>query len=210
MTSDAYWRETIRWNAEAERLGRRMRVFVASLADVMDHEAPAGARERLFELIRQTPYLDWLILTKRPQNFRRFLPWMLDGSEPYPNVWLGVSVENRTEALRRIPILRQTPATLRFISAEPLLGELGNLDLAGVHWTICGGESGGGARSMDLQWALNLHEQCRSQDVAFFMKQLGSQPTENGRLYQITRGKGGNLPEMPASLRVRDLPLINH
>ena len=130
-TGDAYWRQPLKWNREAAKTGIRAKVFCASMADVMDDEAPEGARERLWELIRAASSLDWLLLTKRPENFGRFLPWSA-GVVPFPNVWLGVSTEDRQRANERIPLLAAFPAVARFLSAEPLLEDLGSIDLRGA------------------------------------------------------------------------------
>lgn len=119
-TSDANWREPLKWNRKAAAEGRRMRVFCASLADVFDNQVPDEWRADLFVLIRATPNLDWLLLTKRPQNIAKMLP--PDWGAGYPNVWLGTTVENQTEADRRIPHLLNVPARVRFLSCEPLLG----------------------------------------------------------------------------------------
>jgi hypothetical protein len=115
--------------------------------DWADDEAPAGQRDRLWKLIRQTPHADWLLLTKRANNIKKYLPtcW----GTGYPNVWLGVSVENRKHGLPRLDFLRTIPATVRLASIEPLLEDLGTVDLTGINWAIIGGESGSGARCMD-------------------------------------------------------------
>jgi protein gp37 len=155
--SENTWKQPLAWNEEARRTGVRKQVFSSSLADVMDDEAPEGARERLFSLIRETPYLDWLLLTKRPENFQKYLPWMQDGSAPYPNVWLGVTTEDKKSAAERIPILQQTPvANIRFLSAEPLLEELGDVDLRGIHWVIIGVK----AAPMQDRCSLNGRRNC--------------------------------------------------
>ncbi|WP_319413919.1 phage Gp37/Gp68 family protein [uncultured Cohaesibacter sp.] len=124
-TSEAYWRQPLLWNDKAEKSGVRFKVFCASLGDVFDNHKSILPqwREDLWDLIRATPNLDWLLLTKRPQNFCSFLPgdWT---HKPLKNVWLGVTVENQQEADRRIPILLNTPASKRFLSCEPLLGAL--------------------------------------------------------------------------------------
>jgi protein gp37 len=162
----------------AGKAGERHRVFCASMADVFDNRAPAGARERLWELIRQTPHLDWLLLTKRPQNIAKMLP--ADWGKGYPNIWLGVTVENQTEADRRIPILRRIPGAVRFLSCEPLLEEVrltefvdGGIEMPGIHRIICGGESGPGARPMHPDWARHLRDDCLVAGVAFHFKQWG-------------------------------------
>ena len=144
-TSSSNWQLPIKWNRQAEAEGRRYRVFCASLADVFDAEVPDAWRDDLFALIAATPHLDWLLLTKRPNVAKRYLgllkvphhtcqgsgcntcggagmvPW---GIDPLPNVWLGVTVENQAMADARIPLLLETPAAKRFLSMEPLLGQV--------------------------------------------------------------------------------------
>lgn len=130
-TSDAYWKQPLKWDREAASAGERRRVFCASLADVFDnHRSIETAwRADLFDLIRATPHLDWLLLTKRPQNIERMIYLALGHDPdmalwPWPNVWLGTTAENQEEADRRIPHLLATPAAVRFASAEPLLGRV--------------------------------------------------------------------------------------
>ena len=139
--------------------------------DVADRAARPEWRERLWDLIRITPWLDWQLLTKRPPNLRRMLP--ADWGGGYPNVWVGTTVEDRAHGLRRAALLREIPARVRFWSAEPLLEDLGGVDLKGCDWVVAGGESGPHHRVMDLQWVLNLQGRCREQGVAFFYKQRG-------------------------------------
>ena len=188
VTGDDNWRKPIKWNSQAEEAGTRIKVFCASMADVFDSEASADARERLWDLIRMTPFLDWQILTKRPTNILRFLP--ADWADGYSNVWLGVSAENREQALRRIPVLQSVPAAIRFVSAEPLLDDLGELNLNGIDWVIIGGESGGGARPFDVAWADHLIKQCELQDVKVFVKQLGKKPVCDGNQLIVLNGAG--------------------
>jgi protein gp37 len=188
VTSDINWRNPIKWNRQAEAAGTRTKVFCASMADIFDGEAPAETRERLWDLIRATPSLDWQLLTKRPTNIARFLP--KDWGDGYPNVWLGVSAENREFALRRIPVLQSIPATIRFVSAEPLLGDLGELDLEAIDWLIIGGESGRGARPFDVAWADRLIEQSKLQEVKVFVKQLGRKPVFDGNELVILNNSG--------------------
>lgn len=206
---DKHWAEPRRWNAQAEKAGVRRRVFCASMADVFeDHPTAEAERPKLWTLIEETPALDWLLLTKRPENIRRALPdaWL---AAPRPNVWLGTSAEDQERADTRIPALLSVPAALYFLSAEPLLGplDLRNYlgwaptpegDSHGIDWVIVGGESGPGARPMDIEWAERIHDDCLMAGVAFFMKQLGS----HGR-----RGKGAKLEDFPAELRQRDFPM---
>ncbi len=120
--ADKHWAEPLKWQAKAEREGRRLRVFCASMADVFEqNEALDVHRHRLWSLILATPNLDWLLLTKRPQNIKRMVwpDWLVN---PLPNVWYGTTVENQHYADQRIPILLGVPAAVRFLSMEPLLG----------------------------------------------------------------------------------------
>ena len=125
-TTPAYWKQPLKWNAESPaKHGRRTRVFCASLADVFDNQVPEEWRKDLWYLIGSTPNLIWMLLTKRPQNIVKMLPVGLrpphTSGWPWPNVWLGTTVENQTEADRRIPHLLSVPAAVRFLSCEPLL-----------------------------------------------------------------------------------------
>jgi len=186
-TTETYWRQPLKWNREAAAAGRRRRVFCASLADVFDNRADSVWRCDLWDLIAQTPHLDWLLLTKRPQNILSMLPDPETGVKPWgrgwPNVWLGTTVENQEEAVRRIPHLCKVPAAVRFLSCEPLLGpidirsacEFPGRDYGEVviDWVICGGESGPGARPMHPDWTRNLRDQCDAAGVPFFFKQWG-------------------------------------
>ncbi|MBP0492847.1 DUF5131 family protein [Pararoseomonas indoligenes] len=118
-TSPGNWAKPRAWNRKAEKTGQPWRVFCSSLADVFDNRAPEGAREDLWELIRATPALTWMLLTKRPRNIPGMLP--ADWGDGWAHVWLGTSVENQVEAERRIPALLDVPAALHFLSCEPLL-----------------------------------------------------------------------------------------
>ncbi len=208
-TSAKNWQMPLKWDRDAAKAGKRAKVFCASLADVFDNHLsilPAWRRD-LWDLIAKTPHLDWLLLTKRPQNIDRYLPihlgtaWFRStySEWPWPNVWLGTTVENQAEADRRIPHLLAVPAKVHFLSCEPLLGpvDLTRLnDKNGTHeytclecdvdpvddgewggrtinWVICGGESGPGARPMNPQWARDLRDQCQAAGVPFHFKQNG-------------------------------------
>lgn len=177
-------------------------------------------RARLFKLIDATPNLDWLVLTKRPENIARMIPVYFPGGYiaeagrmnqegPRPNLWLGTSVENR-KTLGRIDALRQMPAAVRFLSCEPLLEDLGTIDLTGIHWVIVGGESGPGARPCNIAWITSLVAQCEAAGVPCFVKQLGSFPTadtpQGWRGIPIKDRKGGDIAEFPEELRVRNFP----
>lgn len=201
----------------------RARVFCASLADWLDDEVPIEWTRDLLSLIAQTPNLDWQLLTKRLENWRPRLAQLaeheiagipglgvlvahrwLDGHAP-SNVWLGTSVENQECAATRLPLLMDIPARVRFLSCEPLLG---NIDLCHVvDWVIIGGESGPKARPFDLRWARALISQCRSTGVVVFMKQLGSNVIGNDTaVFQTKDKKGGDISEWPEDLQVRDFP----
>lgn len=120
--ADKHWQEPLKWNAAAEKAGERARVFSASMSDVFeDHPEVGPHRDRLFRLVEQTPWLDWQLLTKRPENILRMIPeaWH---TNPPPNWWQGTSVENQDAADARIPHLLRVPAPVRFLSCEPLLG----------------------------------------------------------------------------------------
>ena len=168
-TTPANWRKPLKWNVDALASGVRPRVFCASLADVFDNQVPQEWRSDLWHLIAETPYLDWLLLTKRPQ----LVGWMAPNAiwSGWDHIWLGTTVENQAEARRRIPHLQAAPARTRFLSCEPLLEAI-DPDLTGIDWLICGGESGGGARDMDPAWARSLRDDCAATDTAFFMKQM--------------------------------------
>ena len=168
---DDYWRQPIKWNKEAERSGEHRRVFCASMADVFEGRADlAQWREKLWPLIEQTPNLDWLLLTKRPQNVQRMVPW---NNEWPANVWLGTTAENQKYADSRIPKLLAVRARVHFISAEPLLGPLSIAKWSGIDWVIAGGESGRGARPTDPEWVRALRDECKEASTAFHFKQWG-------------------------------------
>lgn len=184
-TTALNWQQPIKWNRRAEIDGVRRKVFCASLADVFDNQVPEQWRSDLWATIAVTPHLDWLLLTKRPQNIGKMLPITWCGG--WPNVWLGTTVENPDEE-RRVRHLQKVPATIRFLSCEPLLSPLCP-DLSGIHWVIGGGESGGGARETDPDWFRSLRDQCASQGVAYFHKQMTRKAP------------------IPADLRVRQFPV---
>ncbi len=207
ITSETNWRKPLAWNRKAAEAGERHRVFCASLADVFDNQAPCGARYRLWKLIDQTPDLDWLLLTKRPENITRMLPSAFDLPEwgdGWPNVWLGISAEDQVRYDHRWPILDSIPAVVKFVSYEPALGPLTLMDHDTVpDWLIWGGESGAGARPMAPGWASSITVECLNLGVAVFGKQwgqYGNHPLVVERGYSIAtvkeidppaNGKGG-------------------
>lgn len=170
---EKHWQQPLRWNKKAEATGDRPRVFCASMADVFeDRDELSPWREKLWPLIEATPHLDWLLLTKRPQNVARLAGW---GANWPDNVWLGTTVELQTRAEELLPYLEAVPAKIRFISAEPLLGEL-RIERwlqSTLNWVITGGESGPKARPASPLWFRSLHLQCMENQVAFHFKQWG-------------------------------------
>ena len=178
--SEAKWRELVRWNQEAEKKGVRIKVFCASMADVFDKEAPPGALEQLFDTIRQTPHLDYQLLTKRPELIERLLRGIgVWDCLPLSNVWLGFTAGNQESFDKRWPLIRDTPAAVRFCSYEPALGPmLLPEDTQGrLHWFICGGETHPKkyeGRRMSPDWARSLRGQCARKGIAFFFKQWGN------------------------------------
>jgi protein gp37 len=203
LQTDSYWQKPLAWDKRAARAGARRRVFCASVADVFeDRPELAAPRRRLFLLIGETRNLDWLLLTKRPENLARMVP-----PGPWPNVWLGVSVEDQARADERIPHLLAAPAAVRFLSCEPLLSAVDlSCYLARLDWVIAGGESGPGARPFLLEWAESLRDQCAAAAVAFFLKQVGRSPQYRGEAVVTSDGKGGDPDEWPEGLRVRQFP----
>lgn len=190
-TSVANWRNPILWNRRAPEFsakhGRRQRVFCSSLADVFDNQVPENWRGDLFRLINETPNLDWLLLTKRPENIEKMI-WQSWGDRAVPpNVWLGTTCEDQSAYDRRWPVLRRISAKVRFISYEPAIGPLELHADDGRHpdWIICGGESGPGYRDMPEKWASDLRAECGAARVPFFFKQMaGKKPIPE---YLMTR-----------------------
>lgn len=231
-TGAAIWRKPLAWNRAAEEAGRPAKVFCASLADVFeDAPVPNECRADVFDLIRRTPWLDWQLLTKRPENIAAMLP--ADWGTGWPNVWLGTSIEDR-DVVERARILGEIPAFVRFISYEPALGPVipeeisvktwlpperstsyrWQDDYAGpglrfynsdgalaFHWLICGGESGAGYRPMDLEWATDVRDACDTEGVAFFFKQISDRRNEQG-----ADALGEVLQAFPASYDREALP----
>lgn len=236
-TSEAYWKQPIKWNKDAEAAGVRRRVFCSSLADVFEDwganpivdsrgdviVGPNGLqritmndiRHELFELIDKTPWLDWQLLTKRPENIRKM--WWghtVTGFMPCyrENVWLGTSISDQETADKAIPELLKCRdlSPVLFLSAEPLVGPIdlqrgiqsadGFVTQAdgspkhvadganSINWVIVGGESGPGARQCNIEWIDDIKEQCRNAGVSCFVKQFGAnsvQPTLQGEIVPV-------------------------
>ena len=159
---------------------RPQRIFVNSMSDLFHEDVPAAFVRRVWDVMARANWHTFQILTKRPGRMRAVLT--RNGFEVLPNVWLGTSVESADYAWR-LDDLRRTPAWVRFVSFEPLLGPVGAVDLMDIHWAIVGGESGPRARPMDRAWVDEIHRACREQGVAFFFKQWGgTKKKKTGRL----------------------------
>jgi protein gp37 len=201
VRSKTTFNDPLKWTQQV-RPGATVKVFTCSWSDWFIQEADPW-RAEAWEIVRQTPNLIYQILTKRPENIASRLP--ADWGDGYPNVWLGVSAEDQANADKRIPILLQTPARVRFVSAEPLIGLIDMLwvqhgfldpDYYNIlDWVIVGGESGPGHRPMELDWARSIVEQCQAAGVACFVKQLGGWPD-----------KRGDVKTFPPELQVRQFP----
>ena len=159
--------------------------FVNSMSDLFHDRVPFVFVERVMETLVDTPQHIYQILTKRPKRMARFF-----AKRPIPkNVWLGVTVEDRKYGIPRIEQLRQVNATVRFLSVEPLLEDVGELDLDGIHWVIVGGESGAPARPMKAEWARRLRDQCLRDQVAFFFTQWGAHGPDGVRRAKSANGR---------------------
>lgn len=249
-SSGPRWTGEVRLNEKAllEPLGwkRPRRIFWNAHGDLFHENVPDEWIDRCFAVMALTPQHQHQVLTKRAERMRAWFdraatsggrldiacaaddPLLFDVIDwPLPNVWLGVSVEDQTRADERIPHLLATPAAVRFLSCEPLLGpvDLGAAvrraeslieyfqrvgDRVGdreiIDWVIVGGESGPKARPMALEWAQSLVDQCRAAAVPCFVKQLGASPTRNGKRWNTDSKKGGDPAQWPECLRVREMP----
>jgi protein gp37 len=156
-------------------------IFVNSMSDLFHKEVPAEFTARVFDTMERANWHTFQVLTKRSSLMREFLRKRY-GSSPCPShMWFGVSVEDASKK-SRVRHLQQTPAGVRFLSIEPLIGRMGTLDLADIDWVIVGGESGPGARPMHLDWVREVRDQCIARHVAFFFKQWGGlRPKSGGR-----------------------------
>lgn len=201
------WDKPLKWNRTLHPSGRKWRVFCASLADVFDNEVPTEWRDDLWGLIRECDNLTWIIVTKRIGNAKRMLP--ADWGDGWSHVWLLSTVVNQEEADRDVPKLLSTPAAVRGLSVEPILGEIrfrwtpyayeatgetyraylerqGSISeyeaLSKLDWIIAGGESGAHARPPNPHWLRSLRDQCQAAQVPFFFKQWGGRTAKaNGR-----------------------------
>ncbi len=148
-------------------------VFVNSMSDLFHREVPDGYIEKVVRVMLQAPQHTYQVLTKRSQRLAELLSTKLSFAAHQPRIWWGVSVENRKHGLPRIAHLQGAPVTVRFLSIEPLLEDLGEVDLRGIAWVIVGGESGRRARPVQPAWVRGVRDQCRRAGVPFFFKQWG-------------------------------------
>lgn len=213
LSSAQTFNKPLRWNRDARAAGERRHVFVASWADFFSAEADEW-RPRAWEIIRQCESLIFQVLTKRHGRIAAHLP--PDWGNGYPNVWLGVTAENREWWDRRVRALREAPARVRFVSYEPAVGSVEGASAEGIDWVIIGGESGAKnpaaefpARPFDLAWAREALAICRRDGALPFVKQLGTLPMEHGRVRALRDSAGGDMAEWPEDLRVREMPEVS-
>ena len=182
--------QPLRW-----RRGRM--IFVNSMSDLFHKKIPKEFIDRVFTTMEAADWHTYQVLTKRSSRMRDYLNLRYAGYPPPPHIWICVSVEDRQGAAR-IALLRNTRSAVRFLSVEPLIGSVGEIDLTGIHWVIAGGESGPNARVMHIEWAREIRDACHRQDVPFFFKQWGGfRPKSGGRQLD-----GREWSEWPQSLRM--------
>ena len=199
--SDGYWKKPLTWQRKAAKEGRRIRVFASSLCDVFEQHALIDSqRARLFDLVQQTPNLDWLLLTKRIERAAALWPWKSQDEAPR-NLWIGTTVENQARAIQRLPWLLRIPAWRRFLSCEPLLGSIDLLysgfngadsfgTIPGLHWIIAGGETGNAARLTNPNWVRFLLDQANLAGIPFHFKQWGEwRPAIEGDAFNTLDGR---------------------
>lgn len=148
-------------------------IFVNSMSDLFHKDVPEDYVEAVCRTMERANWHTYQVLTKRSSRMRNLLQTRLQFAASLPHIWWGVSVEDRAHGLPRVDHLRQAPATVRFLSVEPLLVDLGEINLEGIHWVIVGGESGAGARPMQKEWVISLRDQCQKANIPFFFKQWG-------------------------------------
>lgn len=214
ILSDAYWHEPLNWEKKAALAGVRERVFCGSMCDVAeDHPTTHQERTKLFPLVEATPHMDWLLLTKRPENF---LPYFREawGEQAWPgNVWAGTSTGLQESLEKRYPEIIRVPTPVTFLSLEPLIGRV-NLrpvfeQFGPVKWVIVGGESDRShkrpARPLQLSWIEEIIQTCQDFGVPVFVKQLGSC---YARQHKLRSHKAGDPNEWPEAFRIQHYPEV--
>ncbi|MCU7849495.1 MAG: phage Gp37/Gp68 family protein [Candidatus Thiodiazotropha sp. (ex Lucinoma kastoroae)] len=164
---------------------KRTTYFVNSMSDLFHQKVPLSFIESVFVVIQRCPHHNFQILTKRPERMKSFI----SKREVLKNCWLGTTVEDRKYGIPRIDILREIQAPIKFLSVEPLLEDLGELDFSNIHWVIVGGESGPKARPMQVEWVESIRDQCREQNVSFFFKQWGGWGADGVRRPKAKNGR---------------------
>ncbi|MBL8558118.1 MAG: phage Gp37/Gp68 family protein [Hyphomonadaceae bacterium] len=200
----AVWTGKVREDVEALSIPLRWKkprkIFVNSMSDLFHDDVSDAFIASVWDVMRQTPQHNYQILTKRPERMVSVLKKRI--RDVLPNVWIGTSVENAKVA-ERIAHLQAAPAAIRFISFEPLIGAVGDVDLSGIHWAIVGGESGHHARPIREEWIDEIYNLCDDYDVAFFFKQWGTWGADNKKRSKKANGRhyrGRVWNEMPAGV----------
>ena len=210
---DEYWQQPLSWNGMAKKAGQRRRVFCSSMADVFeDHPITNRERLKLWPLIRATPWLDWMLLTKRHANVLNMMP---DDISELLNVWPGMTIENRPMFYERAPLFLEVakalPRHVTWVSAEPVFEAIPWRMITGqTHQIIFGGESGPGCEPFEIEMlkANISNVQAGHPSTKVFVKQLGGRPIRNGRRIYLKDDKGGNWDEWPDDVpRLREIPL---
>ena len=173
--------------AEPLRWRQARMIFVNSMSDLFHEDVPDEYIESVCRVMLMANWHTYQVLTKRSARLKRLLRGKLSEAARAPHIWWGVSVENRKHGLPRIADLRQSPAGVRFLSVEPLIEDVGQINLEGIHWVIVGGESGPGARPLAPEWVRSIRAQCAAVDVAFFFKQWGG--VQKGKTGRVLDGR---------------------
>ena len=200
----AVWNGLVREDVEALSVPRTWKksrkIFVNSMSDLFHERVSESFIVKVWDVMRGTPHHNYQILTKRPERMAQILLHRIGCV--LPNVWLGTSVENR-DAIVRLDHLCRTPAAVRFVSFEPLIGAIGTVDLGGIDWAIVGGESGRNARPIQEEWVDEIYIQCVRYGTAFFFKQWGTWGKDNKRRSKSANGReyrGRTWDDMPGTL----------
>jgi protein gp37 len=169
------------------------RIFVNSMSDLFHEDVPTSYIRAVADVMERADWHTYQVLTKRAWRLREVLNHELRTHAVLDHVWWGVSVENRRDGFPRIDALREASAVVRFLSIEPLLEDLGDIDLSGIHWVIVGGESGPSSRPMQPAWVESIRNQCAAAGVAFFFKQWGSFGPQDGQMRRLGKKTAGRL-----------------
>ena len=172
-------------------------IFTCSMADVFHQQVPYAFVDRMFEVMRRTERHTYQVLTKRPKRALAY------PGEWHKNVWIGTSVED-SRVIHRIDTLRKIPATLRFLSIEPLIGRIGKMDLEGIHWVIVGGESGAGFRDMDHAWAREIRDQCLEAGIPDYFKQSAALKNNTEPYLKEANGSKNKWEQIPPALSIKN------